>query len=159
MKTFLKTFSAKPTDCDGKWWIIDATDLTLGRLSSFVATYLRGKHKPIYTPSMNCGDHVVIINAEKIGLSGNRKLTDKTYYRHTGHPGGIKETTPEKILDGAHPERVIEMAIKRMIPSSPLGKDQLRKLHVYAGDTHPHMGQNPTLIDFGSHNIKNIRRK
>lgn len=159
MKTFLKTFSAKPTDCKADWWIIDATDLTLGRLSAFVAKYLRGKHKPMYTPSMNCGDHVVIINAEKIAMSGNRKLTDKTYYRHTGFPGGIKETTPEKVLAGDHPERVVEMAIKRMIPSSPLGKEQLRKLHVYAGNAHPHTGQNPTLIDFADMNPKNVRRK
>ncbi len=159
MKTFLKTFSAKPTDCNSDWWVIDATDLTLGRLASFVTRYLRGKHKPLYTPSMNCGDHIVIINAERIAFSGNRKVENKTYYKHTGHPGGIKETTPKKILAGAHPERVVEMAIKRMIPSSPLGKEQLRKLHVYVGNAHPHNGQNPQLIDFASQNPKNIRRK
>ena len=155
----MKTFSAKPADCTASWWEIDATNLTLGRLSAFVAKYLRGKHKPIYTPSMNCGDHVVIINAEKIAMSGNRKTTDKKYYRHTGYPGGIKETTPEKILAGQHPERVVEMAIKRMIPSSPLGRDQMRKLHVYAGDKHPHTAQNPTKIDFASMNPKNVRSK
>ncbi len=159
MKTFLKTFSAKPSDCKADWWLIDATDLTLGRLASFTTKYLRGKHKPLYTPSMNCGDHIVIINADKVALSGNNKVENKTYYRYTGYQGGIRETTPKKIFTGEHPERVLKMAIKRMIPNSPLGKEQLRKLHVYAGETHPHNGQNPQTIDFGSQNTKNIRRK
>lgn len=155
----MKTFSAKLSDCTPSWWEIDATNLTLGRLAAFVATYLRGKHKTLYTPSMNCGDHMVITNADKIALSGNSKDADKKYYRYTGYPGGLKETTPKKILTGEHPERVVELAIRRMIPRSPLGRDQMEKLHVYAGETHPHTAQNPTKIDFGSMNPKNTRRK
>ncbi|MHA1549990.1 MAG: 50S ribosomal protein L13 [Alphaproteobacteria bacterium] len=154
----MKTFSACPKDCVAKWWIIDATDLTLGRLSAFVTKYLRGKHKPIYTPSMDCGDHIVIVNAEKIAISGKKK-SDKIYYRHTGFPGGIKKTTAEKMIEDGKGERVLQKAIQRMIPRSPLGKDQMRKLHVYKGAEHPHTGQNPETIDFASQHEMNTRRK
>lgn len=154
----MKTFSACSKDCVAKWWMIDATDLTLGRLASFAAKHIRGKHKPIYTPSMDCGDHVVIINADKIAISG-KKITDKKYYRHTGFPGGIKETTAEKLLADGKGERVLENAVRRMIPRSPLGRDQMCKLHVYTGEAHPHEGQKPEIIDFKEMHPMNSRSK
>jgi large subunit ribosomal protein L13 len=152
-----KTFSATPKDITRDWWVIDAQDLVVGRLAVKVATLLRGKHKPIYTPHMDCGDHVVVVNADKVRFTG-RKLTDKKYYRHTGFPGGIKETTPEKVLKGDHPERVLKMAVLRMMPKeSPLARQQLTKLKVYAGAEHPHEAQNPKALDFASENSKNKR--
>ncbi len=152
----MKTYSATPKDIEKKWILIDADGLVLGRLASVVAARLRGKHKPTYTPHMDCGDNVIIINAEKVKLTG-RKLTDKKYYRHTGYPGGIKETTPERIFAGKFPERVLQKAIDRMIPRGPLGRAQLRNLRVYAGGEHPHEGQNPELLDVAAMNPKNKR--
>lgn len=152
----MKTYSAKPAEVEHKWWLIDAEDLVLGRLAVVVADTLRGKNKPIYTPHIDCGDHVVVVNAEKVALTGNKRR-DKTYYRHTGYPGGIKSTTAGKILDGAHPERVIEKAVERMIPKGPLGRAQFKKLRVYAGAEHPHEAQQPAPLDLAAMNSKNKR--
>ena len=152
----MKTYSATPKDIEKKWILIDADGLILGRLAAVVATRLRGKHKPTYTPHMDCGDHVIIINAEKVKLTG-KKLTDKKYYRHTGYPGGIKATTHERIFASKHPERVVEKAIDRMIPKGPLGRAQLRHLRVYAGAAHPHEAQSPEVLDVAAMNPKNKR--
>ena len=152
----MKTYSAKPAEVEHKWWLIDAEDLVLGRLAVVVADTLRGKNKPIYTPHIDCGDHVVVVNAEKVALTGNKRR-DKTYYRHTGYPGGIKSTTAGKILDGAHPERVVEKAVERMIPKGPLGRAQFKKLRVYAGAAHPHEAQQPVPLDLAAMNSKNKR--
>ena len=154
MTTTQKTFSAKPADLNPEWFVIDAEGVVVGRLAALVATRLRGKHKPQYTPHMDCGDHVVIINAEKAVFTG-RKFTDKQYHRHTGYPGGIKTTTPEKIFQGKHPQRVIEKAVRRMMPDGPLARQQLRKLRVYAGETHRHQAQQPKSLDVKSFNSKN----
>jgi large subunit ribosomal protein L13 len=140
-----------------RWLLIDATDLVLGRLASTVANILRGKHKAAFTPHNDCGDHVVIVNAEKIFLTGN-KLKNKMYYRHSGYPGGLKETTAEKVINGRYPDRVIRKAVERMIPSGPLGRQVLRKLHVYAGSEHPHSAQQPEVFDFAILNSKNKKR-
>ncbi len=150
----MSTYSAKPTDITKKWVLIDAEGLVVGRLAALVATRLRGKHKPMYTPHTDCGDNVIIINAEKILLTGN-KLTDKRYYWHTGYIGGIKERSPEKFLSGRTPERVVELAIKRMLPRGPLGKHQFANLRVYAGPAHPHEAQQPEKIDIAAMNPKN----
>ena len=152
----MKTYSAKPGDIERKWFVIDAEGVVLGRLASIVAMRLRGKHKPMYTPHIDCGDHIVIINADKVQLTGN-KLADKTYYRHTGYPGGIRSTTAGKILDGKHPKRVVEKAVQRMIPKGPLGRQVLRKLKVYAGAEHPHEAQQPEFLDVAAMNDKNKR--
>ena len=152
----MKTYSAKPGDIERKWFVIDAEGVVLGRLASIVAMRLRGKHKPMYTPHLDCGDHIVIINADKVQLTGN-KLADKIYYRHTGYPGGIRSTTAGKILDGKHPERVVEKAVQRMIPKGPLGRQVLRKLKVYAGAEHPHEAQQPEFLDVAAINDKNKR--
>tara|TARA_B100001245_G_C22523726_1_gene263812 strand:- start:26 stop:490 length:465 start_codon:yes stop_codon:yes gene_type:complete len=152
----MKTYSAKPGDIERKWFVIDAEGVVLGRLASIVAMRLRGKHKPMYTPHLDCGDHIVIINAGKVQLTGN-KLADKIYYRHTGYPGGIRSTTAGKILDGKHPERVVEKAVQRMIPKGPLGRQVLRKLKVYAGAEHPHEAQQPEFLDVAAMNDKNKR--
>lgn len=153
----MKTYSAKPSDIEKKWWVIDAKDLVLGRLASQTAILLRGKHKPMFTPHMDCGDNVIIINAEHVHLSGKKAdLKDgKMYYRHTGFPGGIKETTAGKILAGKYPERVVKMAVKRMISRNKLGTQQFGNLYVYAGDAHPHEGQQPKTLDIASKNSKN----
>ena len=144
MKALSKqTRSIKPAEVEKKWHLIDAEGLVLGRLAVVIANHLRGKHKPSFTPHVDCGDHVVVINADKVRLTGN-KLTDKVYYKHTGYAGGIKETTPAKILDGRFPERVLEKAVERMIPRGPLGRDQMRALHLYAGTEHPHGGTSPS---------------
>lgn len=153
----MKTFSARPRDIDKKWLLIDAEGVVLGRLAAEVAKLLRGKHKPIYTPHMDCGDHVVVINADKVALTG-RKRTDKVYHRHTGYPGGVRSRTAGEILDGEHPERVVVKAVERMIPKGPLGRQQMRNLNVYAGAEHPHGGQNPQKLDFAKHNRKNTRK-
>lgn len=152
----MKTFSAKPADIEKKWIIIDAEGVVLGRLAVEVARILRGKNKPTYTPHMDCGDNVIVINAEKIKLTG-KKLTDKTYYWHTGHPGGIKQRTAGQILAGAHPERVVTKAVERMVPRGPLGRQQMKNLRVYAGSEHPHEAQSPVVLDFASQNTKNKR--
>ena len=153
-----KTYSAtaKQAEESRKWFLVDADGLVLGRLAAEIAKRLRGKHKPIFTPHMDCGDHVVVINADKVKLTGN-KLTDKTYYWHTGYPGGIKSRTAGAILAGDHPERVVQKAVERMIPRGPLGRQQLRKLHVYAGPDHPHGGNTPEPLDVAAMNVKNKR--
>ncbi|MBL0701845.1 MAG: 50S ribosomal protein L13 [Spiroplasma sp.] len=135
------TYSAKASEITHDWLIIDAEGLTVGRLATEVATLLRGKHKPTFTPNMDCGDNVILINADKVKFSGN-KLQDKTYYRHTGHPGGIKSETAERLMERA-PERIMEKAIKGMLPKNILGRQVYRKLFVYAGSEHPHAAQKP----------------
>ncbi|WP_026261598.1 50S ribosomal protein L13 [Kiloniella laminariae] len=152
----MKTFSAKPADIEKKWFVVDAQDVVLGRLAVEVAKILRGKHKTTYTPHMDCGDNVIIINAEKVALTGN-KLADKKYYWHTGHPGGIKERTAGQILEGRFPERVVSKAIERMVPRGPLGRQQMRNLRVYAGADHQHEAQQPEVLDIASKNVKNKR--
>ena len=154
----MKTYSAKPGDIEKKWLLIDAEGVVLGRLAATVATLLRGKHKPSYTPHMDCGDNIIVVNAEKIHLTG-KKLSDKIYYRHTGYPGGIKSRTAGQILEGRHPERVVAKAIERMIPRGALGRQQLRNLRVYAGAEHPHEAQKPDVFDFASKNPKNKRSR
>jgi len=152
----MSTYSAKPSDVERKWCVIDAEGIVLGRLASIVSMRLRGKHKPMYTPHIDCGDNIIVINAEKVQLTG-RKRADKVYYRHTGFPGGIKGITAGKVLDGEHPERVVIKAVERMISRNPLGRKQMRKLHVYAGSEHPHGAQNPEVLDVASMNPKNKR--
>ena len=152
----MKTFSATPADIEKKWIIIDAEGIVLGRLASIVAMRLRGKHKPSFTPHMDCGDNVIVINADKVVFTGNKR-SDKTYFRHTGYPGGIKSRTADKILDGRFPARVIEKAVERMIPRGPLGRIAMRNLHVYAGPDHPHEAQQPTALDVAGMNPKNKR--
>lgn len=150
------THTTKPSDIQRKWYVVDATGVVLGRLSAEISKILRGKHKPYYTPHLDCGDYVVVINADKVKLTG-KKLADKVYYKHTGYAGGIKSTTAGKVLSSAHPERVIQKAVERMITRSPMGRDQMAKLKVYAGEAHPHMAQNPEVLDIASKNEKNAR--
>lgn len=151
----MKTYSAKPSEVERAWHLVDAENLVLGRLAVAVADRLRGKHKAMYTPHIDCGDHVVVVNAEKVQLTGDKRR-QKTYYRHTGYPGGIKQRTAAQILDGKHPERVIEEAVRRMLPNGALARQQLRKLHVYAGPEHPHQGAQPKALDIGAMNPKNL---
>ena len=150
----MRTFSAKPSDIEKKWWLIDADGLVLGRLATIVAKYLRGKHKTTFTPHMDCGDNIVVINAEKVKLTGSKR-TAKTYYWHTGHPGGIKEITPEK-LHKKKPGEVLKLAVKRMLPGGPLAKKQLTKLKIYNGENHPHDIQKPKVVDFKKLNKRNL---
>ena len=152
----MKTYSAKPADVQKKWLLVDAEGLVLGRLASQVAKILRGKHKPTFTPHVDCGDHVIIVNAEKVKLTGN-KTADKIYHWYTGYPGGIKSRTAGQILGGAHPERVIMKAVERMVPRGPLGRQQMRNLRVYAGAAHPHEAQQPMVFDIAALNPKNKR--
>ena len=152
----MKTFSAKPAEVVKKWVLIDADGVVLGRLASIVANHLRGKHKPTYTPHVDCGDNIIIINAEKVRVTGN-KLEDKIFYYHTGHPGGIKERAWGKILGGKHPERLIIKAVERMVPRGPLGRAQMKNLRVYAGSAHQHEGQSPVTLDVAAMNPKNKR--
>ena len=137
-----QTRSLSSKEAQKEWILIDASEIVLGRLASVVSNILRGKHKPTFTPHVDCGDNVVIINAEKVKLTGN-KLDDKIYYRHTGYPGGIKSTNARKILEGKNPDRVIRLAVKRMIPKGPLGRKQLSNMKVYNGAEHPHEAQSP----------------
>jgi|TARA_B110000263_G_scaffold220581_1_gene208535 large subunit ribosomal protein L13 len=152
-----KTYSAKPSEVEAKWYIIDAEDLVLGRMAVIVADRLRGKHKTMYTPNIDCGDHIVIINAEKIYLSGNKR-NNKIYYRHTGYPGGIKSRTAGQILEGPHSDRVIRKAVERMLPKTKMGRAQIRKLKVYSGSDHPHEAQQPEVINVSELNSKNKRK-
>ena len=152
----MKTYSAKPSDIERAWCVIDADGLVLGRLAAVIASRLRGKHKPLFTPHIDCGDNIIVINAEKVRLTG-RKRADKVYYWHTGYPGGIKSRTAEHILDGKHPERVLIKAVERMISRNPLGRAQMRKLHVYKGGEHPHEAQKPEVLDVAAMNPKNKR--
>jgi large subunit ribosomal protein L13 len=152
----MKTFSIKPSEIEKKWLLIDAQDLVLGRLASLVAMRLRGKHKPSFTPNMDCGDNIIIINAEKIALTGNKRQDD-IFYWHTGYPGGIKQRSKAQMLDGKYPERVIENAVQRMLPKGPLGRKILGNLRVYPGTQHPHEAQNPEILDIAAMNSKNKR--
>ena len=152
----MKTYSAKPADIEKKWILIDADGAVLGRLAAQVSMILRGKHKPTYTPHMDCGDNVIVINAEKVRLTGN-KLSDKVYYRHTGHPGGIRSNTAGEILEGKFPERVIEKAVERMMTRNRLGRHLMGNLKVYAGPEHPHEAQTPEVLDLATLNPKNKR--
>src|ERR1700682_4444301 len=152
----MKTYSAKPADIRKTWVMIDATGLVVGRLASIVALRLRGKHKPTYTPHVDDGDNVIIVNAEKIVLTG-KKREKKVYYHHTGYIGGIKERSAKSILEGRFPERIVEKAIERMLPRGPLARRQLGNLRVYAGPDHPHAAQNPEPLDIGAMNRKNKR--
>ena len=145
-KIIKQTSSLRKEDVDKKWILIDAAGIVLGRLASKVSMILRGKHKPSFTPHADCGDHVIIINAEKVKFTG-KKLDDKIYYWHTGHPGGIKSRTARQIIEGKFPDRVIRMAVKRMIPKGPLGSVQLSNMKVYAGSNHPHEAQAPELLN------------
>ncbi len=153
----MKTYNLKPADVVKKWILIDAEGLVLGRTASLIAARLRGKHSPHYTPNVDCGDNVVVINAEKVLLTGNKRK-DKTYYWHTGYPGGIKETTAGRILDGKNPERVMMKAVQRMLPIGPLARQQFSNLRVYVGPEHPHEAQQPEKLDVASLNPKNARR-
>jgi len=152
----MRTYSAKPADVERKWYVIDAEGVVLGRLASVIATRLRGKHRPIFTPHVDCGDNIIVVNAEKVRLTG-RKREEKVFYWHTGHPGGLKKRTVAQILDGKHPERVVMKAVERMIPRSPLGRQVMRKLRVYTGADHPHESQQPELLDVAAMNPKNKR--
>ena len=155
MKALSKvTRSIKPAEVVKNWHLIDAEGLVVGRLAVVIANRLRGKHKPSFTPHVDCGDHVVVINADKVRLTGD-KLKKKIYYKHTGYAGGIKQVTAEKVLQGKFPERVIEKAVERMIPRGPLGRAQMRALHLYAGTEHPHGGTQPVALDVASMNRKN----
>ena len=145
-KIIKQTSSLRKEDVDKKWILIDADGIVLGRLASKVSMILRGKHKPSFTPHADCGDHVIIINAEKVKFTG-KKLDNKIYYWHTGHPGGIKSRTARQIIEGKFPDRVIRMAVKRMIPKGPLGSVQLSNMKVYAGSNHPHEAQAPELLN------------
>ena len=150
----MKTYSAKPAEVEKKWIMIDATGLVVGRLATIVAMRLRGKHKPTYTPHVDDGDNVVVINAEKVVLTG-RKREQKVYYHHTGYIGGIKERTAKSILEGKFPQRIVEKAVERMLPRGPLARRQLGNLRVYAGSDHPHAAQQPEALDVGAMNRKN----
>ena len=152
----MKTFSAKPADVEKKWILIDAEGLVVGRLATIVANRLRGKHKPGYTPHVDDGDNVIVVNADKVVLTG-RKRQQKRYYWHTGYPGGIKERTARQILEGRFPERVVEKAVERMLPEGPLARRQLKNLRVYSGATHPHDAQQPETLDVAALNRKNAR--
>jgi large subunit ribosomal protein L13 len=152
----MKTYSAKAADVDKKWVLIDASGLVVGRLASVVAMRLRGKHKPTYTPHVDCGDNVIVVNAEKVVLTG-RKLDQKVYHHHTGFPGGIKDRKARYILGSKFPERIIEKAVERMLDEGPLARKQFSNLRVYKGPKHPHEAQNPTALDVAAMNPKNKR--
>jgi large subunit ribosomal protein L13 len=152
----MKTYSAKAAEIEKKWVMIDATGLVVGRLASLVALRLRGKHKPTYTPHVDCGDNVIIINAGKVVLTG-RKRERKIYRHHTGYIGGIKERTAKSILEGRFPQRIVEKAVERMLPRGPLGRQQLGNLRVYPGSDHPHAAQQPEQLDIAAMNRKNTR--
>lgn len=152
----MKTYSAKVGEVEKKWLLIDATDLVVGRVAAIIASRLRGKHKPTFTPHIDMGDNIVVINADKVKLTGS-KLDQRKFHWHTGHPGGIKSRTSRQILDGAHPERVLENAVRRMMPGGPLTRAQLRNLRIYAGAEHPHEAQQPETLDISALNSKNAR--
>ncbi len=152
----MKTYVAKPGEVEKKWVLIDAEGLVVGRLAALIATRLKGKHKPTYTPHVGMGDNVIVVNAEKAVFTGN-KYNDKVYYRHTGYPGGIRARTPRMIMEGKFPERVIELAVGRMLARGPLQRKLMRNLRVYKGPEHPHMAQNPEVLDVAKLNRKNVR--
>jgi large subunit ribosomal protein L13 len=152
----MNTYSAKPAEVEKKWVLIDGTGLVVGRLASLIALRLRGKHKPTYTPHVDCGDNVIVVNAEKVVLTG-RKVQQKVYHHHTGHIGGINERTAKFIFEGKFPQRIVEKAVERMLPRGPLGRRQLGNLRVYKGSEHPHEAQQPEKIDIAAMNRKNTR--
>ena len=152
----MTTYSAKPAEIEKKWVVIDASGLVVGRLATIIAMRLKGKHLPIYTPHVDCGDNVVVVNAEKAVFTG-RKKDQKVYYHHTGYAGGIKERTAKFILEGRFPERVIEKAVERMLARGPLGRKIMGNLRVYKGAEHPHAAQNPVTVDIAAMNSKNAR--
>lgn len=152
----MKTYVAKPAEVEKKWVVIDATGLVVGRLAALIATRLKGKHKPIYTPHVDCGDNIIVINAEKVVFTG-RKYENKTYYWHTGFPGGIKERSPRQFIEGKHPERVLEKAVERMLRRGPLQRKLMSNLRVYKGTEHPHGAQNPEPLDVAKLSSKNVR--
>jgi large subunit ribosomal protein L13 len=152
----MSTYSAKPADIEKKWVLVDADGVVLGRLASIVATRLRGKHKALFTPHVDCGDNVIVINAEKVKITGKKRDKD-IFFWHTGYPGGIKGRSKGQILDGKHPERVVEKAIERMLPEGPLGAQVFSNLRVYTGAEHPHTAQQPEVLDVASMNPKNKR--
>ncbi len=152
----MTTYSAKPADVDKRWLLIDANGLVVGRLAALIASRLRGKHKPSFTPHVDCGDNIVVVNAEKVVFTG-RKREDKTYYWHTGYIGGIKERKARNLLEGRFPQRVLEKAVERMMPRGPLGRQQMRNLRVYAGAEHPHEAQQPQPLDVAALSTKNAR--
>jgi large subunit ribosomal protein L13 len=154
----MKTYAAKPQDIDRKWHVVDAEGVVLGRLASAIAMRLKGKHKPMYSPHLDCGDYIVVINADKIALTG-AKYAKKVYYRHTGHPGGIKDETAREVLEGEFPERVLMRAVKRMLAKGPMGREQLKKLRLFNGSEHTHDAQQPAAWDFKNENPKNVRRR
>ena len=150
------TASLKPAEVEKKWIVVDAENAVVGRLASFIANRLRGKHRPDYTPHVDCGDNVIVVNAAKVKFTG-KKLTDKLYHRHTGHPGGVKTRVAGQILEGRFPERVILKAVERMLPGGPLSRKQMSNLRVYGGSEHPHGAQNPEVLDLAGMNPKNTR--
>ncbi len=152
----MATFNLKPADVDKKWVVIDATGLVVGRLAAVIARRLRGKHRPTYTPHVDCGDNVIVVNAAKAVFTG-RKREDKLYHWHTGHIGGIKQRTAHQIFEGKFPERIVEKAVERMMPDGPLARRQLKNLRVYPGPDHPHAAQTPEAIDVAGANRKNAR--
>jgi len=152
-----KTISANKETVQKEWVVVDAQGEVLGRLASQIAALIRGKHKTNFTPHVDCGDYVVVINADKVKFTG-KKMTDKDYYRHTGHPGGIKHTTPQRVLSGRFPERVLEKAVERMLPKeSPLARKQMTHLRIFAGAKHAHVAQSPEPVAFAEMNSKNVR--
>jgi len=152
----MKTYSAKPSEIEKKWYVIDADGLVLGRMAAVISRMLRGKHKTTFTPHMDCGDNIVVVNAEMVKLTG-KKLTDKIYYRHTGYPGGIRANTAGGILSGKRPERVVIKAVERMLPRGPLGRQQMKNLKVFSGPEHSHEAQKPEALDVAAMNSKNKR--
>ncbi len=154
----MKTYSAKAGEIEKKWVLIDAEGLVVGRLAALIATRLRGKHLPTFTPNQDMGDNVIVINADKVKFTG-KKLDDKRFYWHTGYPGGIKDRTMRELLEGRFPERVVENAVRRMMPGGPLTRAQLKGLRVYAGTEHPHEAQQPETLDVAALNTKNVRVK
>ena len=153
----MKTYSARPAEVEKKWVLIDADGLVVGRLAALIAGRLRGKHKPIFTPHVDTGDNIIVVNAEKVVLTGNKRQ-DKTYYWHTGYPGGIKERKAKQVLEGRHPERVLWKAVERMVPRGPLGRRQMGNLRIYKGADHPHEAQQPETLDIRAMNVKNSLR-
>ena len=154
----MATFVQKPAEVEKKWILIDAEGLVVGRLATLIANRLRGKHKATFTPHVDDGDNVIVVNADKVVFTG-KKFTDKKFYWHTGYPGGIKDRTQRELLNGRFPERVLQNAVRRMIPEGPLGRKQMGNLRVYAGEAHPHEAQSPVKLDVGSFNSKNVRAK
>lgn len=154
----MSTYSAKPSEIQKKWILIDAENMIVGRLASIIAMRLRGKHLPTFTPNMDMGDNVVVVNAAKVKLTGN-KLDASKFYWHTGYPGGIKDRSARQLLEGRFPERVLENAVRRMLPGGPLSRAQLKNLRVYGGAEHPHEAQQPEKLDVASFNSKNVRAK